>query len=667
VPQPTREHQAYRADIDGLRAVAVLSVVGYHALSEFVPGGFVGVDIFFVISGYLITSIIVGSLERSTFTYRDFYARRIRRIFPALIVVLVATWLVGWVRLFPDEYRQLGKHVAGGSGFVSNFILRGEGGYFDNTAETKPLLHLWSLAIEEQFYIVWPLILGFTVRRVASTWIIIAIAIASFSFNLATMPMEPLNTFYSPLSRFWELMIGGLLAQTLRSKPLRFERYREACSLTGLALIGVALATFARWTPYPGWRALLPTIGAFLIIAAGPRAWVNRVVLSNRLAVWFGKISYPLYLWHWPLLAFVYTRESDATRHELRGAIVVASIALAWLTYRFVEKPIRTGTRFAGLSAGVPLLLLATLASVGAVGYLTFAHDGFMSRLGERGTYAASFDDSTPDMRYRTRNHVFGSFREECNFYDFEDARYGHSTNVPRVAIDPTCYTRPADTTRAVFLWGDSHAQDLNAGLREALPRDVALLQVASSGCTADLVESEQETPDYCSRSNQFALSTIRREKPDIVLIAQREGQDAQRLRTIARALKASGVRQVVAVGPVPQWKPDLDKVIAAHYWNDTPDRLIDYLDPATVGLSRALRKSIGPEEPFVFIDLFAKLCDARGCMTFLDGDKREGLMTFDYGHLTPRASSFVGGTLIAPILLKLLNQPPDAVSGTSK
>jgi peptidoglycan/LPS O-acetylase OafA/YrhL len=657
VGPPAPEHQVYRADIDGLRAVAVLSVVGYHALPSVVTGGFIGVDIFFVISGYLITTIILGNLARGRFSYRDFYARRIKRIFPALIVVLAAVWIAGWPRLFPDEYRQLGKHVAAGSGFVSNFVLRGEAGYFDNAAETKPLLHLWSLAIEEQFYIFWPLILAFSIRRVASTWTIVAIAVASFSFNLATLEMEPLTAFYSPFSRFWELMIGGMLAQGLRARPQWFEKYRQLRSIAGLVLIGFSIVTFARWVPYPGWRALLPTIGAFLVISAGPDAWLNRLALSNRLAVWFGKISYPLYLWHWPLLSFVFMRESNAPSDALRLAIVGLSIVLAWMTYRFVEQPIRTGANF----RSVPLGLFATLALIGVVGYLTFAKEGFMSRTGERGAYSASFDDSAPDMRYRVRNRVFAAFREECNFYDFEASRYGHSTNVPRTAIDPTCYTRAADTTRAIFIWGDSHAQDLNIGLRQILPRDTALLQVASSGCKAELVEPDQADRQYCRKSNQFALSIIRKEKPDIVLIAQRELHDAKLFRDIAAELKKSGVRQVVVVGPMPQWRPDLNKVIAAEYWDATPDRLRDHLDPAIVATNIKLEAEIERDEPFIFVDLFAALCNERGCRTYLDGDKRDHMMTFDYGHLTPQASSFVAETILGPIILKAINQPPAA------
>ncbi len=208
------EHPRYRADIDGLRAIAVLSVVGFHAFPYWVHGGFIGVDIFFVISGFLISRIILASLEQDRFSFVEFYSRRIRRIFPALLLVLLASLAFGWFTLLADEYAQLGKHIAGGAGFTSNFLLWNESGYFDNSAETKPLLHLWSLSIEEQFYIVWPLMLWimrnqrFNLLRIA----LFAAALITFLFNVIQIHIDPTAAFYSPQTRFWELLIGSILA-----------------------------------------------------------------------------------------------------------------------------------------------------------------------------------------------------------------------------------------------------------------------------------------------------------------------------------------------------------------------------------------------------------------------------------------------------------------------
>src|SRR4029078_10282619 len=200
-------------DIDGLRAIAVLSVVLFHAFPSLCPGGFVGVDIFFVISGFLISTIIFANLERDTFSFFEFYSRRIRRIFPALVLMLAASYAFGWFALYADEYRQLGKHVAGGAGFVSNFVLGSEKGYFDNAAETKPLLHLWSLGVEEQFYIIWPLLLWISWRcRLNLLTITCAVAAVSFYLNVREVHTDPAAAFYLPQMRFWELMAGAALA-----------------------------------------------------------------------------------------------------------------------------------------------------------------------------------------------------------------------------------------------------------------------------------------------------------------------------------------------------------------------------------------------------------------------------------------------------------------------
>jgi peptidoglycan/LPS O-acetylase OafA/YrhL len=217
---PQLVHPGYRSDIDGLRAIAVLSVVGFHAFPSHIKGGFVGVDIFFVISGFLISTIIYGSLERGSFSFVEFYSRRIKRIFPALLLVLFTVLAAGWILLLPDEYKQLGKHVAGGAGFIANFVLWNESGYFDNAAETKPLLHLWSLGIEEQYYIVWPLFLWVIWKtRLNLLFLTIVATLASFAFNVSQISSDPVGTFYSPLTRFWELFVGSVLAWVTLHQP----------------------------------------------------------------------------------------------------------------------------------------------------------------------------------------------------------------------------------------------------------------------------------------------------------------------------------------------------------------------------------------------------------------------------------------------------------------
>ncbi|MBS1214622.1 MAG: O-acetyltransferase OatA, partial [Proteobacteria bacterium] len=270
-------HPRYRPDIDGLRAVAVLSVVAFHAFPRWVAGGFIGVDIFFVISGYLISSIIFSNLEHDTFSVVEFYRRRIRRIFPALITIMLASFAFGWFALLADEYKQLGGHIAGGAVFLSNFVLWGESGYFDNAAETKPLLHLWTLAIEEQFYIFWPLLLVFVWKRRWSFLRITAlIAVASFAVNIYLIRENPTAAFYSPISRFWELMIGGVLAYITLHKPTWLGSHRNLQSILGFLIVMLGLVFIDKTRAFPSWWALLPTIGSFLVLSGGPTSWPNK-------------------------------------------------------------------------------------------------------------------------------------------------------------------------------------------------------------------------------------------------------------------------------------------------------------------------------------------------------------------------------------------------------
>jgi peptidoglycan/LPS O-acetylase OafA/YrhL len=365
-------HPKYRPDIDGLRAVAVASVVAYHAFPKALPGGFVGVDIFFVISGFLITTIILQSQAAGDFSYRDFYARRVRRIFPALMLVLAATLAFGWYVLLNREFVELGKQAAGGAAFIANFVFWGEAGYFDTAAETKPLLHLWSLGIEEQFYIFWPPLLALAWRR---RWpmlrVLWALAVVSFLINVLTIHPFRTAAFYSPLSRFWELMAGGILAcMRLRDAGATKPAWRSHVqSVLGVGLIVLGLVMIRADKAFPGWWALLPVLGAASCIAAGPQGVLNRYLLSNPLMVGIGLISYPLYLWHWPLLSYARIVQGAAPSAAVSAAMVAASVVLAWLTYRTVERAVRTRTQPATLrvlgGSAVAVLAVAVAVQLG--------------------------------------------------------------------------------------------------------------------------------------------------------------------------------------------------------------------------------------------------------------------------------------------------------------
>jgi peptidoglycan/LPS O-acetylase OafA/YrhL len=374
-------HPEYRPDIDGLRAIAVLAVVIFHATPRWLPGGFVGVDIFFVISGYLISTILFENLDKGTFSFLVFYGRRVKRIFPALILVLAASLVFGWFALLADEFKQLGKHVAAGAGFVSNLVLWDESGYFDTSADTKPLLHLWSLGIEEQFYIVCPF-LFWLVHRFKFGLLAVSLLVASISFgvNIHLSGVDIVGDFYAPQSRFWELMSGSVVAWLTLYRPRLLCRegsvVASVVSVIGLAVLVVSLIGLNKGIRFPGWFAILPVMGSVLVIMAGSTGLVNRWVLSNRIAVWFGLISFPLYLWHWPLLSFANIILSNTPDRSTRLFAVVVSIVLAALTYYCLEKPIRFG------ASGRPRAFVITvvMAVLGCLGFAVYKLDGMPNR-----------------------------------------------------------------------------------------------------------------------------------------------------------------------------------------------------------------------------------------------------------------------------------------------
>jgi len=472
---------AYRPDIDGLRAVAVLLVLAFHVLRGRPAGGFIGVDVFFVISGFLITSILLRDLEAGRFSLAGFYERRVRRIFPALILVMAAGLVIGWVALLPDEFARLGLHVAGGASFLSNLLLWSESGYFDRIAESKPLLHLWSLAIEEQFYIVWPLMLALVWRRRGSIPAVIAtLAAGSFALGLVLTATAPTLAFYLPLSRGWELMAGGLLAWALLARGALFERGADLRSALGALLLAAGVLAISASQSFPGAWALLPVLGAVLLISGGPRAWLNRRLLAHPAAVLVGRISYPLYLWHWLLLAMLNITEQGAASIRIRLAAAALAVVAAWLTFRFVERPIRErplGTRTA-------LSLLVLMALIGLAGLLAWqrvlpAHSEAQPRTAE---IAAAFEWTEADNRDAAclRRHPGHRF---CR-------------------ID-------ADAQPTVALIGDSHADQFFHGLAIALrARGENLLMLGRGNCPPllDVTSGYAKQSDWCEGETSRSL-----------------------------------------------------------------------------------------------------------------------------------------------------------------
>ena len=363
----------YRADIDGLRAVAVLAVVCFHSFPGVLSGGFAGVDVFFVISGFLITGIII---ERGPekFRFAEFYFRRVRRIFPALAIILAATFLIGWFLLFAGEFSELGRQIAFGAAFAANFLFWKEAGYFDTASALKPLLHLWSLGVEEQFYIFWPaaVYVGWKLG-LRLIQIILTVGLISFMMNVAQVYGDPVRAFYSPLTRFWELMMGAGLSVV--GVKLNSSSAKNVGSIIGAMMIALSILMFTPGTKFPGWAALGPTLGSALIILSGETGLVNRALSFSPL-VGIGRISYPLYLWHWPLLVFVRIASQGQSQPGLLLIAILLSLTLAALTFTLIEKPIKK------LPLKMPIVaaLAVAVVFIGAAGWLARQSNGFPDR-----------------------------------------------------------------------------------------------------------------------------------------------------------------------------------------------------------------------------------------------------------------------------------------------
>ena len=476
----------YRPDIDGLRAIAILSVVAFHAFPSHVQGGFVGVDIFFVISGYLISSIIFKGLDSNTFRFSEFYARRIRRIFPALVLVLLACLIFGWFALLAPEYEQLSKHIAASAGFIQNFILWQESGYFDNSGETKPLLHIWSLGIEEQFYILFPLALWITWKfRISFLTVVISVIFISFYLNFTGIKDNPTAAFYSPQTRFWELMFGSLLAwvniykwelHNSITKKLNSwqwnstsQRYSinanyvliNILSLLGLSLLAYGIMNINKESIFPGTWALFPVLGSALVIFAGPNAWVNRYVLSSKLAIWFGLISYPLYLWHWPIFSFVRIMEEEEVNTGISVVAILVSILLATFTYYFVERPFRA-YQTGKLKVSILLFVASTLIISGVS---IFLMNGIPSR----------------SENIQNIEHVEALFESPYTHYEtYECKQYLHLFNIDKKLlrkVDGQCLTLQPKEPSILFI-GDSHTIHYANSLSQAgLSKSIAIIQ----------------------------------------------------------------------------------------------------------------------------------------------------------------------------------------------
>ena len=616
----------YRADIDGLRALAVLAVLGFHLFPHYVPGGFVGVDIFFVISGFLISSVLMDDIAQGHARgelLRRFYFRRVRRIFPALLLVLAAAWTVGWWLLLPDEYSRLGEHISGGAGFVANLLYWKEAGYFDNSATTKPLLHLWSLGVEEQFYLIWPvLLLVFWTTRMRG-WLFAILIGGSLTLGLRTVRYDAATAFYSPVERFWELLVGAALAHAARHDVVShwWEQrrvVRDMCSLLGVALLAVALIRIDRAAVFPGWKVLVPVVGSALVIAAGSTAWINARVFSLPVFVWLGLISYPLYLWHWPLFSFARIVGGDPLV-VTRIVIAVASIVLAVGTYWFVERPIRARAATAPMMAALCALALV----IGCVGIATRLAHGYPGRLpaSVQQLVRAAHDEMT-DLR-----------GHRCLLFPDEN-----ETVFARECLDddPSKASLPE-----VVLWGDSHAAQLYVGFAHRYGKTFRISQMTVGGCPPLFGVPGRWA--NCAELMDTAFKTLASRPQDLVVVgAEWINYDWRALPATLDRLRNAGVSRVIVVGEVPVWDGRFPELLARTVLRNRPAfRIPERTSAGLLAVTFDVDRRMAPlarQSGATYESAAGILCDDAGCLTRAGGN----VTTFDESHLTPSASRYV-------------------------
>lgn len=665
-------HPKYRPDIDGLRAVAVLAVILFHAFPNVIRGGFIGVDIFFIISGFLISSILLKSLNDGSFSFQEFYRRRILRIFPALILVSTVCYGIGWMVLLPAEFKQLGKHMVGGALFVANLVFWDESGYFDNISESKPLLHLWSLGVEEQYYIIWPCLLLLAWKwQWKILWLIGTVMVLSFAVNVYTVYLDPVHSFYSPVARFWELLFGSLLAyfqlykvrKGESSKPavsgfkqprvifrildVNSPPIRNGLSVLGAVLIVLGVAFIDRDALFPGWWVLLPTFGAYLIVLAGPQAIVNRTLLSTRVMVGLGLISYPLYLWHWPLLSFARIIENTTPAPAIRVTALILAVLLAWLTYLWVERPIRFGNRSRGQLFGLVLAMIL-LIPLGGSAFL----------LG--------------NVRSSTMTDVM---REQIAKLDF-GLHFAKWSSCPDESGSWNCKVLNPNKPIEIALIGDSHSVHLASGLAELdtiVERNI--MSRNSDGCMP-VISVEVDGEQYYDCNGQiekaldeairldsiraimlsgYAVWKIRPLDHELSLkeITDEEAQisadilDKALTLTLSR-LVASGKKIVFFVdNPVLDFEPTECVLIRPFYFSGHVPKhpcaiARQRFDRRNVEYHQIIRKAERAFPSVQFIRIYDYLCDQELCNAQSDGV----LLYRDHSHLSADGSRYVLGKI---------------------
>lgn len=604
----------HRPDIDGLRAIAVLAVIFFHAGAPGVWGGFAGVDVFFVISGFLITGILRHQLADGTFSLLRFYERRVRRIFPGMIFLLVVVMGFASLTLLPLDIEKLGRSAVSAAFFVSNHHFLATSGYFAGAAHDQALLHTWSLAVEEQFYLVWPVMMWVAFRWGwrSSTWVVVGIAL-SLAVSEALVRQDVDAAYYLAVSRAWELGVGAWLAMTPIGSAERKYLPAAPMALLGLLLIAYAVRTFNSMTAFPGFAALVPVMGAALVIRAGRTSGTGNVVsrvLGHPVLTWVGQRSYALYLWHWPVMVFsrmVWFSE-DGWSHV--ALTVTLSFAMAEVSHRFVEGPMRQA--WPRMAPGRVILLgLLPWGLVGLVAWTLSQGHGIRSDLDARERRLANYVAYDGDAAYRG-----GSCFIVGQKGTFDTAR---------------CLSAAADKPR-MLLVGDSHAAHLWPGLEGVWGRRVNVLQATETGCRP-LVSAPHGVPECRAFMHRILVDWLKDNPVDVLVLAGRwSSADLPYLRATLEAVKPHA-REVVVVGPAPQYVTALPRVLVNSGGDPRAvrDALVDKLFPLDDQM-RALASGPGVR----YESLLRSLCGDNVCKTLASPDVP---MQYDYGHFTVEGS----------------------------
>jgi peptidoglycan/LPS O-acetylase OafA/YrhL len=632
----------YREDIDWLRAIAVLSVVAFHFETPSVWGGFVGVDIFFVISGYLICGIIQSEIKADNFSFARFYERRVRRLLPALYAMVALTAIPTFHFLLTSERAEFFRSVASVVTFTSNFFFWFQTGYFDHTAAEKPLLHTWSLAVEEQFYLVLPLLLFALWRAARGRASVLPVAfgaltLASFALSVWLMRNEgSANAFFMSPPRAWEFLVGGIVA--LPGFPvLRNQLAQRIARGAALVLLAIPIFGLRQGPGFPGINALCPVLGAATFIWSGigvPTVSRGRYSPLN-VARFFGQISYSLYLWHWPLFTFArFAKPSLVLDASERIGLFALTVAISYLSWRYVEQPFRNRTlaptRAGAFGVGLASSLVLLIASAG-------------------GLVISRTPSSTDEAALRLDGY---------NAYDYAPLyRSGRCFNPANGTIGDDCLAPVAGKIN-VLLWGDSLAAHYYYGLTKTLDtQTLHVLQATQPACMPTLSAAIQFLAT-CRELDAQMASYFRQHKPDLVIMSGdwleygRSSPEAMiaDLRTTISSLTTAGIR-VALIGPSLQVRSRLPSMLARARLRGVEARPEDVLLPDIFSFDQTMRAALPNTPDFHYVSVVNAICPARHCPLTVDDDVP---LAWDHAHLTAEGSVYVSERLV-PLLMPLV------------